>query len=116
MRLLAHRLTHQLYPYQKMIALYPQESEGWAEWRRTGYPRILIGDDNSALEGTIPRRMPWPTSEQTINGEQYRIALQEIGGEGANNRLTKVWWDQNPNRPVHPGTVEWMEQPWVPFN
>ena len=101
---------------QKMIALYPQESEGWAEWRRTGYPRILIGDDNSALEGTIPRRMPWPTSEQTINGEQYRIALQEIGGEGANNRLTKVWWDQNPNRPVHPGTVEWMEQPWVPFN
>lgn len=101
---------------QKMIALYPQESEGWAEWRRTGYPRILIGDDNSALEGTIPRRMPWPTSEQTINGEQYRIALQEIGGEGSNNRLTQVWWDQNPNRPEHPGTVEWMEQPWVPFN
>ncbi|MEQ6122319.1 SusD/RagB family nutrient-binding outer membrane lipoprotein [Reichenbachiella sp. MALMAid0571] len=101
---------------QKMIALFPQESEGWAEWRRTGYPRILVGDDNSALAGTIPRRMPWPTSEQTINGEQYQAALEAIGGDGKNTRLTKVWWDQNTNRPQHPGTVEWMEQPWVQTN
>lgn len=98
---------------QKMVAFFPQETEAWSEWRRTGYPRILIGDDNSALQGTIPRRMPWPTSEQTINGAEYRSALEAIGGEGMNTRLTKVWWDQNPNRPVHPGTVEERSTPWV---
>jgi len=98
---------------QKLLAIFPNDIEGWCDYRRTGYPRILIGDDVDILQGQIPRRFSWPTIEQTLNIAQYNSALEAIGGEGKDNWLTKVWWDANPN-PIHdhPGTVEWMEQPW----
>lgn len=96
---------------QKMIALFPQEQEAWSEYRRTGYPRILIGPDNDHLMGQIPRRFPYPTSEQNINGEQYQVVLRNIGGK--DNRLVKNWWDANPE-PIkeHPEEVEWMAKPY----
>ena len=99
---------------QKMIALFPQEHEGWCEHRRTGYPRILVGEENSPLQGHMPRRMPWPGEEQLINGEQYKIALEGIGGEGEDTRTTTFWWEANPDPfKEHPGTVETRETPWV---
>ncbi len=99
---------------QKIIALFPQEFEGWCEHRRTGYPRILVGVENSPLKGHMPRRMPWPGSEQLINGEQYQIALDRIGGAGKDDRNTTFWWEANPNPfKVHPETVETRTTPWV---
>ncbi len=99
---------------QKIIALFPQEHEGWCEYRRTGYPRILVGEDLGPLNGHMPRRMPWPDNEQQINAEQYRIALESIGGEGKDTRTTNFWWEANPDpfKP-HPGTVETRTTPWV---
>lgn len=49
---------------QKIAGLYPtQEYEGWFEWRRTGYPRVLIGGDGDDLDGTSPHKhageLPW---------------------------------------------------------
>ena len=90
------------------------EHQGWCEHRRTGYPRILVGEENSPLNGKMPRRMPWPGDEQLINGEQYQIALQRIGGEGKDSRTTRFWWDANPDPfKEHPGTVETRTTPWV---
>lgn len=43
---------------QKIVALYPDEFQGWTEYRRTGYPKIPIGPDQAALHGVIPRREP----------------------------------------------------------
>lgn len=96
---------------QKLVAFFPNQDEGWAEFRRTGYPRILIGDDQDALRGQIPRRIPWPTNEELYNIDQYNIALDLIGGVGKDNRLTKIWWDANPD-PIkpHPETVIWMDR------
>ena len=34
---------------QKIVALWPLEYQGWAEWRRTGYPRVLTGPDTDHL-------------------------------------------------------------------
>ncbi|VAW23226.1 Cell surface glycan-binding lipoprotein, utilization system for glycans and polysaccharides (PUL), SusD family [hydrothermal vent metagenome] len=97
---------------QKMIALYPMEEQGWFEWRRTGYPRVLVGDDGDALKGVSPRRMPWPQNEQSVNSANYEQALQRIGG--VDGRLQKVWWDANPAAPhKHPGKVPWMDHPWI---
>lgn len=99
---------------QKIIALFPQEHEGWCEHRRTGYPRILVGEENSPLQGHMPRRMPWPGEEQLINGEQYQIALERIGGEGKDDRTTTFWWEANPDPyKQHPDTVETRPRPWV---
>jgi len=98
---------------QKMIALFPLEDQGWAEWRRTGYPRVLVGSDDDDLQGVSPRRMPWPNSEQTLNSEKYDEALERQNGD--NGRLVKIWWDANPlaQQHPHPGTVERMDNPWV---
>ena len=99
---------------QKMIALFPMEHEGWCEHRRTGYPRILVGVDESPLNGRMPRRMPWPGAEQLINAEQYQIALERIGGEGKDTRTNTFWWDANPDPfKTHPDTVETRTTPWV---
>ena len=99
---------------QKIIALFPMEHQGWCEHRRTGYPRILVGVENSELNGHMPRRFPWPDSEQVRNGKQYKIALERIGGEGKDNRITKIWWEANPDPfKVHPETVETRTTPWV---
>jgi hypothetical protein len=81
---------------QKIVALYPDEFQGWCEYRRTGYPKVPIGPDQAALNGTVPRREPWPTREETINSKSFAEALSRYGTD---SRLTKFWWDANPNAP-----------------
>lgn len=95
---------------QKMIALFPQEHEGWAEQRRTGYPRILV---ETPYRNLLPRRMPWPGNEQLTNLVQYNIALENIGGEGKDERTTNVWWESNSTIKTAPGTVETRSAPWA---
>jgi Starch-binding associating with outer membrane len=81
---------------QKIVALYPDEFQGWCEYRRTGYPKVPIGPDEAALHGVVPRREPWPTSEETINSASFHEALARYGTD---SRLTKFWWDANPAAP-----------------
>jgi len=81
---------------QKIVALYPDEFQGWCEYRRTGYPKVPIGPDQAALKGVVPRREPWPTKEETINSKSFEDALSRYG---VDSRLTKFWWDANPNAP-----------------
>jgi hypothetical protein len=92
---------------QKIVALYPDEFQGWCEYRRTGYPRIPIGPDQAALHGVVPRREPWPTREETINSASFQEALSRYG---VDSRLTKFWWDANPDAPH---VYEW-EAPTMP--
>lgn len=87
---------------QKLIALYPDEFQGWTEYRRTGYPKVPIGPDQAALQGTVPRREPWPTREETINSKGFTEALARYGTD---SRLTKFWWDANP---AAPHIYEWV--------
>ncbi len=97
---------------QKIVAMYPNYIEGWSEKRRTGYPRILIGDDNDDLKGTIPRRYPWPTSEEQVNSANFAAALERFGG--VDDETVRIWWDANPDylKP-YPGKVLKMNQAWI---
>jgi hypothetical protein len=81
---------------QKIVALYPDEFQGWSEYRRTGYPKVPIGPDEAALKGVVPRREPWPTREENINSANYQDALSRYGTD---SRLSKMWWDANPSAP-----------------
>jgi hypothetical protein len=97
---------------QKMIALYPNELEGWSEWRTTGYPRVLVAaNEQSTFHGVSPRRQHYPTNERLVNSVHFQEAIDRMGGK--DDLLNKVWWDANPNAPHnHSGTVEWRATPW----
>lgn len=97
---------------QKMVALYPNATEGWSEWRRTGYPRVLVAaDEQSILHGVSYRRGHYPSVEGLINIANYKEAIQRMGGK--DDVLKRVWWDANTSAPhVHPDMVESRNAPW----
>ncbi|MCK5068540.1 MAG: SusD/RagB family nutrient-binding outer membrane lipoprotein [Bacteroidales bacterium] len=98
---------------QKIAGYYPvQTFEAWCEWRRTGYPRVQVGDDGDDLQGVSPRRYMWPDSEQVLNEASYQEALARIGGE--DRMLVKIWWDTNPLAPhEHPDPVPEQDAPYI---
>jgi hypothetical protein len=98
---------------QKMIALYPNELEGWSEWRRTGYPRVLVAaNEQSGMHGVSPRRQHYPNTEKLINSANNKEAVDRMGG--TDDLLKRVWWDANLDAPhAHPGSVEEQPAPWL---
>lgn len=82
---------------QKWIANWQLGNEAWADFRRTGFPRMLPATNNmsSVVNSKLgARRMPYPTEETTSNPENYAKAVELLGG--ADNMATRMWWDCNP--------------------
>jgi hypothetical protein len=86
---------------QKWLAIYYNTHEGWAEFRRTGYPRIWTGSTLGDTQGNIPRRLTYPTDEFLRNGDNVKAAVAKLSN---GNKLTsKVWWDKKAGLPIpHP--------------
>lgn len=81
---------------QKWIAMYPDGPEGWAEFRRTGYPKLFPVVNNNS-NGTINtatqiRRIPFPQSEYTNNKDGVQTGISALGG--ADGGGVKLWWDK----------------------
>lgn len=74
---------------QKWISLMGQGSEAYAEWRRTGFPRLSPAV--AGIINTIPRRIPYPLSEQSFNKENLDAARARQGSDALTSR---VWWDK----------------------
>ena len=86
---------------QKWIANWKATGvEAWAEFRRTGYPRLLTAGVNLSggviAEDGYARRLNYPVNERTSNGDNYKTAVSTLLG-GADNMATRLWWDCNPN-------------------
>lgn len=85
---------------QKWIANWRTTGvEGWSEFRRTGYPRLLTAGVNLS-GGTIAddgyaRRLKYPVNELTNNSDHYKTAVSSQL-KGADNMATRTWWDCNP--------------------
>ncbi|WP_090105534.1 SusD/RagB family nutrient-binding outer membrane lipoprotein [Chitinophaga sp. CF118] len=77
---------------QMWIALYLDEQEIHANWRRTGYPKLTpVNITGNITGGTIPRRLLYPPSEESVNS----ASLQEaVNRQGPNVMTTHVWWDK----------------------
>jgi len=75
---------------QRWTHLFLDGWEGWAEWRRTGFPALAPGE-NSANPGGIPRRLMYPASDKTVNTENYEAVLTQ---QGPDNLDTRMWWDK----------------------
>ncbi len=82
---------------QKWIAMYPDGPEGWAEFRRTGYPKlfpVVTNRSNSTIDtDTQVCRIPYPESEYNKNAAGVASGITKLGGK--DNGGTKLWWDKN---------------------
>ena len=92
---------------QKWIANWLIGNEAWADWRRTGYPRLIPAAYFTQTHGvtnavTGARRMPYPETESSSNSANYEAGVALLGGSG-DNMVTRLWFDCNPNHPDYPG-------------
>lgn len=87
---------------QKYLAIFPDGQEAWTEWRRTGYPRQIIVNENktnanvrigNGFDKGGVRRMVYPRNEYEQNGDNLRQAISLYLG-GVDDAATKVWWDK----------------------
>lgn len=81
---------------QKWIAMYPDGPEAWAEFRRTGYPRLIpvVTNNSGSTISTDKqvRRIPYPQSEYTNNAAGVTTGVTALGGQ--DNGGSKLWWDK----------------------
>ncbi len=77
---------------QRWVALYLDGWEAWSEFRRTGFPALVPGP-NSQNGAVIPRRVGYPTADQTTNKDNYSAALAQQGWT-ANSINNRMWWDK----------------------
>ncbi|MBL7742831.1 MAG: SusD/RagB family nutrient-binding outer membrane lipoprotein [Chitinophagaceae bacterium] len=73
---------------QKWIALYFNGLEAWFDWRRTNMPAVIPGPAN-LNSNKVPVRYIYPLSEQSLNGENRKAAVQRQGNTDDLN--TKMW-------------------------
>lgn len=67
--------------------------ETFANWRRSGYPALApVNYPNNATGGVTPRRLIYPQSEASTNGDNYNAAIARI--TGGNTLVGRVWWDK----------------------
>lgn len=81
---------------QKWIAIFPLGNEAWAEFRRTGYPKLApVVDNNSrgavAIGGYI-KRLAFSSTEYDENRDNIFDAIRLLNG--TDNEGTKLWWDK----------------------
>ena len=75
---------------QKWLALFGEGLEGFAEWRRLDYPKLTPAY-TGVLGGKIPLRLTYPSSEQALNGVNYKAA---VAHQGADQLTTRLWFDK----------------------
>lgn len=75
---------------QKYYALFFTDFQQWFEFRRTGFPTL---PNNGGLlnDGKMPVRYQYPPIVIRMNNANYKIAVQNIGGDNIN---TQLWWEK----------------------
>lgn len=78
---------------QRWVHLFLHGYEGWAEWRRTGFPNFLApAPNNNGI--LIPRREGYPTQERSNNASNYAAAVASFPYGGVDDLNARVWWDK----------------------
>lgn len=94
----------QLIITQKWIANFPLSNEAWAEYRRTGYPKLFPVrvnnsdgniDTNEQIRRSIYGATPYDTNEAELNKgiellNQENSSTKFSGDHGG----TRLWWDR----------------------
>ena len=80
---------------QKWISGFPEGQEAWADYRRTGYPKLFKVLKNYS-GGTIStelgvRRINFVVAEKAGNSGGVATGVAKLGGP--DNGGTRLWWD-----------------------
>lgn len=88
------KATKEAIMEQKWIALFGQGIESWTEFRRTGLPVMPAKDPRAIFEneGTLPTRLPYPTTEYSLNKAKLDVGIQT--NKGVDNMRTTLWWKE----------------------
>jgi hypothetical protein len=80
---------------QKWIANWPNGHEAWAEYRRTGFPKLYprLNSDEPLVPGNaVIRRTPYTSGEIATNPKGVASGVTKLGG--ADNPTTRLWWNK----------------------
>lgn len=83
---------------QKWLANWTLGNEAWADYRRTGYPKLIPVAFNGSTVVDInvgPQRQAYPISEYTDNLQNVQTAVSTMLG-GPDNMATRLWWACKP--------------------
>lgn len=75
---------------QKYVSFFFTDYQQWFEYRRTGLPVLPVAD-GMVNDKKVPVRFRYPDIVQITNNENYKAAVQSMGGDDIN---TKVWWEK----------------------
>jgi CheY-like chemotaxis protein len=84
---------------QKWIACYPDPMNGWADFRRTGYPRIFPATESMNADcntGRGQRRLRFTRSEYNNNKANVEAAVSMLSN-GKDSNGTDLWWAMKEN-------------------
>lgn len=79
---------------QKWIALYPDPMNGWADFRRTGFPKIFPATHSANLDckpDRGQRRLRFADTEYNTNKENVEAAVSMLS-DGKDSNGTDLWW------------------------
>ena len=81
---------------QKWLSLYPDGEEAWAEFRRTGYPKlfpVVLNKSGGKISTTaFIQRINFPADELSTNPTGVAAAVATLGGPDTGG--TPLWWAQ----------------------
>ncbi len=80
---------------QKWLSLFPNSLEAWAEYRRTGYPKLYARINSSNTDvpaNAILRRVPFVIGEKNTNSKGLETGITKLGG--TDNAATRLWWNK----------------------
>ena len=88
---------------QKWIANFPLSCEAWAEFRRTGYPKLFpnrVNKSNGDIDTNEQvRRLLYSDNEDNTNTVEYQKGIELLNQENTGSISgdkggTHVWWDK----------------------
>lgn len=80
---------------QKWISLFPDATEAWTNYRRTGYPKlfpVVVNNSSGTISTEIQiRRLKFLQTEYSTNSMEVQKAVTALGGPDTGG--TRLWWD-----------------------
>lgn len=77
---------------QRWVNFYPNGPQGWSEWRRTGFPKLIPTPEAVNVSKQIPRRFKYPSVEYGYNATNINSAAGRF--DAGDNDNSHVWWNQ----------------------